>query len=75
MNDLREKINRNIHKGIINNYLSNDDLVQIIEQTGSYLNLRTRSAYAKENNLSYNGAKKFRQNVNLFGVNFIVDNI
>ena len=24
MNDLKERINRNIHKGIVNNYLSND---------------------------------------------------
>lgn len=75
MNDLKERINRNIHKGIVNNYLSNDDLIQIIEHVGSYLNLRTRSAYAKEQGVSYNAAKKYRKNIIIFGVKFIIDNV
>ena len=54
--------------------LNNNDLVQIIEHIGGYLNLKTRAGYAKENNLSYNGAKKFRNNIELFGVKFIIDN-
>lgn len=74
MNDLKERINRNIHKGIVNNYLSNDDLIQIIEHVGSYLNLRTRSDYAKEHKISYNAAKNFRKNVIIFGVKFVIDN-
>ena len=54
--------------------LSNNDLVQIIEHIGGYLNLCTRTDYAKANGVSYNAAKKFRTNIMLFGANFIIDN-
>lgn len=52
----------------------NEGLVQLIEQAGSFLNLMTIPDYAKNNNLSYNGVKRFRKVVNLFGVKFVVDN-
>ena len=68
------KILKNIHLGVENNLLNNNDLVQIIEQSGSYLNLQTISDYAKENKISYNGAKKFRKTVKLFNVKFVIDN-
>ena len=68
------KILKNIHLGVENNLLNNNDLVQIIEQVGSYLNLQTISDYAKENKISYNGAKKFRKTVKLFNVKFVIDN-
>ena len=74
MEDLKDKILLNIHKGMLNNLLSNDDLVQIIEQCGSFLNLKTISDYAKDNNISYNGAKKFRDVKKIFNINFIIDN-
>jgi len=54
--------------------LNNESLVQIIELCGSYLNLKSIAAYAKANQMSYNGAKNFRSVVNLFGCKFIVDN-
>lgn len=60
---------------VIAGELSNHDLVQIIEHCGAFLNLKTRSAYAKENNMSYNGVKKHRTNVRLFGATFIIDNV
>lgn len=63
-----------ISEGVINGNLTNNDLVQIIEQAGSYLNLATISDYAKNNNISYNGAKKFREKVKLFNVPFIIEN-
>ena len=34
----------------------------------------TISDYAKQNNISYNGAKNFRDKVELFGVIFVIDN-
>ncbi len=40
--------------------LDNSSLIQIIELCGNYLNLQTISNYAKSNNISYNGVKKFR---------------
>lgn len=54
--------------------LTNAGLVQIIEQAGSFLNLRTRTEYKNQEGCSYNTAKKYRNNVKLFGINFIVDN-
>jgi hypothetical protein len=74
MTDLVDKILINIDKGLINNMLSNDDLVQIIEQCGMYLNLKTISNYAKYKGISYNGAKNYRTVVNIFDIKFIIDN-
>ena len=74
MSQLIENIADRLHQYVIEGKLSNKDLVQIIEQCGGYLNLKTRTAYAQENKISYNGAKKHRQNVTLFGQTFIIDN-
>ena len=63
-----------LNKRIVAGELSNSDLVQIIELCGSYLNIRTRSQYAKEEGKSYNGAKNFRTNITLFGKKFVIDN-
>jgi hypothetical protein len=54
--------------------LDDHSLVQLIELAGSYLNLKTVSKYAKDNGISYNGAKKYRKTVNLLGIKFIIDN-
>ncbi len=67
-------IQQHLDKRIQADELSNDDLVQLIEQLGSYLNLQTITAYAKQNKMSYNGAKNFRKVVTLFGEKFIIDN-
>jgi hypothetical protein len=64
----------NILKSIYDANLSNKELVQIIELCGDMLNLKTRSDYAKENKLSYNGAKKCRENITIFGTKYIMDN-
>jgi hypothetical protein len=54
--------------------LNNDSLVQLIELAGNYLNIESIPNYAKQNNLSYNGVKKFRTIVELFNIKFVVDN-
>ena len=55
--------------------LNDQDLVSIIKLCGEdYLNLKTISKYATDNNMSYPGAKKFRNPVTIFGVKFIIDN-
>lgn len=74
MSELKDKIIRNIYKGIENEMLTNNDLVQIIEHSGKLLNLQTVSDYAKSNGISYNGAKKYRHLVSLFNIKFIIDN-
>lgn len=70
MNELNIYIDREVKL----NRLSNDDLVQIIEQCGGYLNLKTVTDYAKAKDMSYNGVKKFRQVRKIFGVKFVIDN-
>lgn len=54
--------------------LSNNDLVQLIEVAGAFLNLQTISDYANSKGLSYNGVKKHRKIVEIFNVKFVVDN-
>jgi hypothetical protein len=53
---------------------NNSDLVQFIESVGKYLGLQTLPDYAKENNMSYNGVKKFREVREIFNVKFVIDN-
>lgn len=53
---------------------TNNDLVQFIELVGKYLGLKTISDYAKENNMSYNGVKKFRKTAKILNVKFVIDN-
>lgn len=52
----------------------NEDLVQFIESVGKYLGLQTLPNYAKENNLSYNGVKNFRETKTILNVKFVINN-
>lgn len=70
INTIQNHLSQRIEAG----ELTNEDMVQLIEHVGSYLNLQSIPAYAKENNMSYNGAKNFRKVVTLFGEKFIIDN-
>ena len=49
---MKDKILNRLSELIETNQLNNEDLVQIIEHVGSYLNLQTISEYAKDNNIS-----------------------
>jgi len=68
------EIQNQIVNSVQNNELSNDNLVQIIELCGTFLNLQTIPKYAKEHNLSYNGVKKCREVKEILGVKFVIDN-
>lgn len=72
---LVNKICEHLSERIESGELNNTDLVQIIEHIGGYLNLQTISKYAKENNMSYNGVKHFRNIFEIFGVKFVIDNL
>ena len=80
MSDLKEiKVQKSelatrLEKHIFENDVPNSELIEIMNICGDYLNLKTRSQYARENNISYNGAKHHRNNVKINGVIFIVDN-
>jgi len=54
--------------------LSNNDLVQLIEVAGAFLNIKTIPDYAKENNLTYNGVKNNRKIIEIFNTKFVIDN-
>jgi len=69
-----DKITDQIAIGAQNNALSNDDLVQIIELCGAFLNFQTIADYARAEGISYNGAKNNRAVRKLFGVKFVIDN-
>ena len=71
---LVNKICEDLTERITSGELSNDNLVQIIEHIGGYLNLKTISAYSKDNKISYNGVKNFRVIKPIFGVKFVIDN-
>ena len=67
---IQEHLSERIEKGD----LTNDDLVQLIEHIGSYLNLATIPNYAKQNNMSYNGVKKFRTIKTILKTKYVIDN-
>lgn len=70
VNKICDHLSSRIEKG----ELSNNDMVQIIEHVGSYLNIQTISNYAREQRISYNGVKKFRPVQEIFNVKFVIDN-
>lgn len=63
-----------VAESIENGNLSNDEMVQLIELIGMYLNLQTIPNYAKLHSLSYNGVKKNRKIIQIFHVKFVIDN-
>ncbi|RXK57550.1 hypothetical protein ESA94_20340 [Lacibacter luteus] len=71
---LVNKICEHLSLRIENGELSNTDMVQIIEHIGAYLNIATVPNYAKQNNMSYNGVKKYRHVKKIFNVKFVIDN-
>lgn len=73
-NELTVKICNRLSDYILEGQLSNTDVVRIIEHAGQYLNLKTITAYADANGKSYNGVKKHRNTINLFGCKLVVDN-
>lgn len=77
--ELTDKIKKALGIRLQNNELTNLEMVEIIEQVGSYLNLKTISDYAKFNNITYNGTLQRIENkkvsiIELFNVKFIIDN-
>lgn len=63
-----------IEQEIQNGNLENSSIIELIQLCGDYLNLKKLKDYAKENNISYNGAKKCRNPITIFNTKFIIDN-
>ena len=64
-----QKLGESIHEG----KWSNEALVQLCELAGTYANLRTIPDYAREHGLTYNGVKKTRKIIKLFGIKFVIE--
>lgn len=70
-----QKVQQRLHDIISSGELDNFEIIQLIEQLGGYLNLKTMAQKAKELNIDYNCVKMSNiQKVNLFGVKFVIDN-
>lgn len=63
-----------IHRKFQSGEIDNNSLVELFKQTGEYLNLKTISDYARDNNMSYEGVKKGRRIEEIYGVKFVIDN-
>jgi hypothetical protein len=66
-----------LNQSIFDGKWSNVGLIELIKLCGDHLNLETIPDYAKRNNISYPGAckdSKYRKNIELFNVKFIIDN-
>lgn len=72
--NLTEKIKAHLTDRIENNELTNDEMIEIIEHVGAYLNLKTIPDYANEKGKSYNGVKNHREIRIIFNVKFVIDN-
>lgn len=70
-----EKLLSFLDEKMMDGKFTNNDLVQFIESVGKYLGLQTIPNYAKENNLSYNGVKKFREIKKILNIKFVIDNL
>lgn len=74
ISEYEEKSLNKLGEAITAGKWSNAGLVQLIELSGGFLNIRTLAEYAKQENLSYNGAKKCREVIKILGIKFIIDN-
>jgi hypothetical protein len=74
MNELETKLLNNFGSWVQEKSPSNESLIEFIKLAGSFLNLKTIPAYAKDNKMSYEGVKRFRQIVTIFGVKYVIDN-
>ena len=69
-----EKLLKFVHDKVQQNELDNKSLVQLIELSGAMLNLETIPNYATRTGMSYNGVKKSKEVIEMFGVRFVIDN-
>lgn len=70
----RDSLNK-LGQSIQSGKWSNTGLVQLIELAGMYLNIKTIPDYAKDQQITYNGAKKRINPITIFNVKFIIDNL
>ena len=68
------KIKAYIDNAMMNDELSNDDLVELIKHLGAYGNIMSVKEYSDQNNITVQGVYNHRKLVNLWGFKFVVEN-
>lgn len=74
LSEYEQKAIEKFQESVFNGKWSNEGMVQLIEQCGSFLNLETISHKAKSIGKSYNGVKNYQNVRKIFGVKFVIDN-
>ena len=69
-----DKLLKFVSDKFLNNELDNQSLIELIQLSGDYLNMRTIADYAKQEKMSYEGVKRFRPTTEIFGVKFVIEN-
>ena len=68
------KIKASIDDAMMNDELSNDNLVELIKHIGAYGNVMSVKDYSDQNNITVQGVYNHRNVVNLWGFKFVVEN-
>ena len=68
------KIKSSIDDAMMNDELSNDDLVELIKHLGAYGNVMSVKDYSNQNGITVQGVYNHRNVVELWGFKFVVEN-
>ena len=68
------KIKASIDDAMMNDELSNDDLVELIKHLGTYGNIMSVKDYSSQNSITVQGVYNHRNVVNLWGFKFVLEN-
>ena len=68
------KIKASIDDAMMNDELSNDNLVELIKHLGAYGNVMSVKDYSNQNGITVQGVYNHRNVVNLWGFKFVVEN-
>ena len=74
MTDYEKKALHRFDVAVMNNLIGNEAMVELIERSVIYLNLKRISDYAKEHGMSYQGVVKCRKIIEICGYKHIIDN-
>lgn len=73
MSNLNE-IKASIDDAMLNDELSNNNLVELIKHLGAYGNVKNVKDYSDKNGITVQGVYNHRNVVNLWGFKFVVEN-
>ena len=68
------EIKSSIDDAMMNDELSNNDLIELIKYIGAYGNVMSVKDYSNQNGITVQGVYNHRNVVELWGFKFVVDN-